>query len=59
MKNILKTTTLALVCSMALTGCIKETFPTDSATSGPAGDRLQRLGEPHPEVTGNSRKFIS
>ena len=34
MKNILKTTTLALVCSMALTGCIKETFPTDSATSG-------------------------
>lgn len=33
MKNILKTTTLALVCSMALTGCIKETFPTDSATS--------------------------
>ena len=38
MKNILKTTTLALVCSMALTGCIKETFPTDSATSGQVSD---------------------
>ena len=38
MKNILKTTTLALVCSMALTGCIKETSPTDSATSGQVSD---------------------
>jgi len=34
MKNILKLSAFALTSSLAFTGCIEETFPTDTATSG-------------------------